>query len=78
MSYEKLEERFRVTGGLRHGLAMLFWDTQTKMPSGGGTARSEAIAAQEMMIHRHPDGARSGRTARISHRTESMGVGQHG
>ena len=52
MSYEKLEKRFRVTGGLRHGLAMLFWDAQTKMPPGGGTARSEAVAAQEMMIHR--------------------------
>ena len=36
MSYEKLEERFREIGGLRHGLAMLFWDAQTKMSPGAG------------------------------------------
>ena len=51
MSYEKLHERFKEIGRLKHGLAMLFWDAQTQMPPGGGTARSEAIAAQEKTIH---------------------------
>ena len=49
--YEGLEERFRTIGDLRHAESMLSWDEAVMMPSGGGKARADALAALAGTVH---------------------------
>lgn len=50
-AYEALESRFREINHLQHVQAILFWDEATMMPTGGGPARAEAMAALAGVLH---------------------------
>lgn len=49
--YAALSERFRRLSALSDALAMLGWDKQAIMPSGGAAARSEQMATLSVMRH---------------------------
>jgi carboxypeptidase Taq len=51
MSYAVLESRFRDIGHLDHAIAMLSWDEAVMMPTGGGAARADALAALAALRH---------------------------
>ena len=50
--YEQLESRFEELHQLSHAQALLNWDEAVMMPSGGGLARGEALAALAGLGHR--------------------------
>ncbi|MDG2285068.1 MAG: carboxypeptidase M32, partial [Alphaproteobacteria bacterium] len=50
-AYESLQERFRRIAALGDALAVLSWDRQTIMPSGGGDARAEQMATLQVLRH---------------------------
>jgi carboxypeptidase Taq len=49
--YHKLKERFRRIAALEDALAVLSWDRQTIMPSGGSAARAEQMATLQVLKH---------------------------
>ncbi len=51
-AYVELEDHFRQVGHLQHIAAITGWDEAAMMPSGGGAARAEAMAALNTTIHR--------------------------
>ena len=51
MHYKKLEARFAKINDLNHALSMLSWDDAAVMPTGGGVARTEALATLNGLIH---------------------------
>ena len=51
MSYEQLHSRFERIATLREALGVLHWDLQTMMPKGGAEARSNQLAALEVICH---------------------------
>jgi carboxypeptidase Taq len=51
VSYTALEQCFREIGHLDHALAMLGWDEAVMMPTGGGEARADALAALAAIRH---------------------------
>ena len=50
-AYNELESRFHRLYALRFGMGMLQWDMATMMPSGGGGARAEQVAALSVVCH---------------------------
>jgi len=50
-AYRELESRFHRLYALRNATAVLQWDTAAMMPSGGGEARAEQIAALQVVCH---------------------------
>jgi carboxypeptidase Taq len=50
-AYEPLRERFRRIAALGDALAVLSWDRQTIMPSGGAEARAEQMATLQVLRH---------------------------
>jgi len=50
-AYSDLESRFHRLYALRNAVAMLQWDTAAMMPAGGAEARSEQIAALQVVCH---------------------------
>ncbi|MDX1709546.1 MAG: carboxypeptidase M32 [Rhodovibrionaceae bacterium] len=50
-AYETLEIRFRRLNALREAAGMLHWDMSTMMPRGGAEARTEQLAALEVVTH---------------------------
>ena len=50
-AYVELENHFRHVGHLQHIAAVTGWDEAAMMPSGGGAARAEAMAALHTTIH---------------------------
>ncbi len=49
--YDALETRFRRLNALREAAAMLNWDMSAMMPAGGAEARSEQLAALQVICH---------------------------
>ncbi|MEF1220839.1 carboxypeptidase M32, partial [Photobacterium damselae] len=49
--YKKLEQHARKLSRLNHLSAICGWDQAAMMPSGGNTARSEALAELAVMKH---------------------------
>lgn len=50
-AYDTLRERFRRIAALEDALAVLSWDRQTIMPTGGGEARAEQMATLQVLKH---------------------------
>ena len=50
-AYQDLEARFRRLNALREAAGVLHWDMSTVMPEGGAGARSEQLAALEVVCH---------------------------
>jgi carboxypeptidase Taq len=50
-AYRELESRFHRLYALRNALGVLHWDLAAMMPSGGAAARSEQIAALNVVCH---------------------------
>ncbi|HEY2891319.1 MAG TPA: carboxypeptidase M32 [Dongiaceae bacterium] len=50
-AYAELERRFHRWTALKDGRAVLDWDTAVMMPSGGSDARTEQIAALDLVCH---------------------------
>ncbi len=48
---QQLKERVAEVMDLRHTLALLEWDQQTYMPSGGNEARAEQISTLSKIAH---------------------------
>lgn len=48
---KQLKERMSTVAGLRHASAVLSWDQETMMPSGGIGSRAGALAAVERVAH---------------------------
>lgn len=51
MSYTLLEQHFRELADLGHAQAMLSWDEAVMMPTGGGSARAQALATLAGVTH---------------------------
>jgi len=50
-AYQALEARFRRLNALREAAGMLNWDMSAMMPAGGAEARSEQLAALQVICH---------------------------
>lgn len=50
-AYEMLTDHYRKVGDLRHVYSITSWDEAAMMPVGGGTARGEALATLDVVIH---------------------------
>jgi len=50
-NYQNLEQHFRKIANLQHLEAISSWDQATMMPSGGNSARGDAMAALAVLIH---------------------------
>jgi carboxypeptidase Taq len=50
-AYDSLTRRFRRLNALREAAGVLHWDSATVMPEGGAVARSEQLAALEVVCH---------------------------
>jgi carboxypeptidase Taq len=50
-AYAQLEQRFRRLYALREATGVLWWDMSTMMPAGGAEARSEQLAALDVVCH---------------------------
>jgi len=50
-AYASLEQRFRRLGALREAAGVLHWDMAAVMPVGGAEARSEQLAALDVVCH---------------------------
>jgi carboxypeptidase Taq len=59
-AYAELEQRFHRWTALKDGRAVLEWDQATMMPEGGAEARSEQIAAMDVVCHGILADARTG------------------
>lgn len=58
--YTKLEAHFAELHQIKHAQSMLSWDEAVTMPSGGGSARGEALAALAALAHRMLTGPKIG------------------
>jgi carboxypeptidase Taq len=50
-AYSELESRFHRLYALRNAVGMLHWDMATMMPPGGAAARTEQVAALQVVCH---------------------------